>query len=224
MSKVMGIDAAAGEWLAVLLVGGRYAGSELQPSIAALVSRHFDAEVIAIDIPIGLPDRAFRPADEEARRFVGRERAASVFRTFPREVLEATSHAAAGAIAKRLLGTGLSLQSYALRDRIFEVEPVALADHRVREVHPEVSFRALKGAPLVDSKHCWNGLNERQDLLAKAGILLPGELPGAGRAAPDDIVDAAVAAWSALRIAEGRSETLPAVRPSDPSRGGVIHY
>jgi len=224
MTKVMGVDAAAGGWLAVLLVGGRYAGSELQPSIAELVVRHFDVDVIAIDIPIGLPERALRPADEEARRFVGRERAASVFWTFPREVLEEAPYAAALAKAKLLLALGLSQQSYALRDRIFEVEPVARSDKRLVEVHPEVSFRALNGAPLLYSKHSWNGLNERRGLLGSAGILLPNELSGAARAAADDVMDAAVAAWSAMRVAEGRSATLPAKRPSDSSLGGVIHY
>jgi predicted RNase H-like nuclease len=54
--------------------------------------------------------------------------------------------------------------------------------------------------------------------------VLPDDLPGGARAAPDDVVDAAVAAWSALRVAEGRSKTLPEVPPSDREFGGVIHY
>jgi hypothetical protein len=35
-------------------------------------------------------------------------------------------------------------------------------------------------------------------------------LLGAGVAAADDVLDAAVAAWSAARIAGGRAESLPA--------------
>jgi predicted RNase H-like nuclease len=224
MTKVIGVDAAAGEWLAVLLVDGFFAGADLQPSVAALLDRHPEVEVVAVDIPIGLPVGGTRPADEEARRFVGGGRASSVFMTFPREVLAAETYAAAVAEARRLLNRGLSQQGYALRARIFEVGRIAEVDRRVVEVHPEVSFRAMKGTPLRSSKHSWSGMNERRALLAAAGILLPDDLPGGGRVAPNDVVDAAVAAWSALRVAEGRAETLPSERPADPALGGVIHY
>ncbi len=224
MTTVMGIDAAAGEWLAVILDGGAYAGANLQPSVADLLDRHPEAEVVAIDIPIGLPVGRFRPADEEARRFVGAARAASVFSTFPNEVLRAEPHEAAVTVARRLLGVGISQQAWALRERIFEVEAARRSDRRLVEVHPEVSFRALNGAPLRYSKHSWSGINERRAVLLRAGIVLPDDLPGGGRVAPDDVVDAAVAAWSAWRIAEGRSKTLPEVPSSDPAFGGVIHY
>src|SRR3972149_5765854 len=54
MTKVIGVDAAAGEWLAVLLVDGLFAGADLQPSVDALRDRHPEVEVVAVDIPIGL--------------------------------------------------------------------------------------------------------------------------------------------------------------------------
>lgn len=57
-----------------------------------------------------------------------------------------------------------------------------------------------------------------------AGILLPDDLPGGGHAAPYDVVDAAVAAWSAMRVALGRSATLPTEPSGDPGDGGIIHY
>lgn len=222
MSKV--VDAAAGEWFAVLLVNGSYAGAELQPTVADFLRLHPDATVAAVDIPVGLPQGRFRPADREARKFVGGLRAASVFSTPPAEVLEAATYAEASAVSQALLGSGLSAQSYALRGRIFEVATVAASDPRLVEVHPEVSFRALKGEPLRYSKHTWSGIAERRTLLASAGILLPDDLPSGGRVTPDDVVDAAVAAWSALRVADGRSSTLPSPRSTDPALGGVIHY
>ena len=221
---VLGVDAAAGAWFAVVLIEGRFAGADLQPSVAALLDRHPEASVVAIDIPIGLPIGRARPADTAAQAFVGAARAASVFRTFPVEVLRAESYAEAAATAKRLLGAAISQQSWGLRMRIEEVGRIAQSDPRLVEVHPEVSFRALNGAPLRYSKHSWSGVHERRDLLARAGIVLPDDLPGGARAAPDDVVDAAVAAWSALRVAEGRSKTLPEVPPSDREFGGVIHY
>jgi predicted RNase H-like nuclease len=165
-----------------------------------------------------------RPADTAARAFVGPERASSVFSTLPAEVLVAPTYAKAAEIAVRVLGKSRSRQSYALGDRIFEVAEIVASDHRIIEVHPEVSFRALRGEPLRYSKHTWSGIAERRTLLAAAGILLPDHLPGGGHAAPDDVVDAAAAAWSAMRVALGRSSTLPAEPSGNPADGGVIHY
>jgi predicted RNase H-like nuclease len=164
-----------------------------------------------------------RPSDEEARRFVG-GRASSVFPTLPAEVLAAPTYPEASAIARAMLGRGLSAQSYALRKRIHEVAELAAADPRVIEVHPEVSFAALRGAALRYSKHSWSGVTERRALLAAAGILLPDNPAGGDRSAPDDVVDAAISAWTAHRVATGQSRTLPAVVPTDVALGGVIHY
>lgn len=224
MSKVFGVDAAAGEWLGILLVEGVYANAELQPTLADLLHLHPDATVVAVDIPIGLPRGRLRPADTEARRFVGGDRAPTVFSTPPSEVLAVETYAAAMAVSQSLLGKGVSVQTFGLRGRILEAAGVAASDPRVVEVHPEVSFRALKGEPLRYSKHSWSGIAERRALLASAGILLPDDLPVGGRVASADVVDAAAAAWSALRISRGRGATLPAVASSDPTHGGVIHY
>jgi predicted RNase H-like nuclease len=223
-TRVLGVDAAAGGWLGVLLLDGYFAGADLQPTIAALLRTFPDVAVIGVDIPIGLPVGRGRPADTAARAFVGPERASSVFSTLPAEVLVAPTYAEAAKTAVRILGKSLSHQSYALGDRIFEVAEIAGSDHRIIEVHPEVGFRALRGEPLRYSKHTWSGITERRTLLAAAGILLPDDLPGGGHAAPDDVVDAAVAAWSAMRVAQSRSSTLPAEPSGDPGDGGVIHY
>jgi predicted RNase H-like nuclease len=222
--RVLGIDAAAGEWFAVLLVDGYFAGADLQPSVVGLLARFPDVAVVAVDIPIGLPVGQPRPADVAARAFVGPERAASVFSTPPAEALAAPTYAEAVKMARHLVGIGISQQTYALRGRIFEVAAIASSDGRIVEVHPAVSFAVLNGAPLRHSKHTWTGIAERRALLAGEGILLPDDLPGGGRVAPDDVVDAAVAAWSAMRVAAGRSATLPAEPSGDPADGGVIHY
>jgi predicted RNase H-like nuclease len=223
-TNVLGVDAAAGGWLGVLLLDGYFAGADLQPTIAALLGTFPDVSVIGVDIPIGLPVGRGRPADAAARAFVGPERASSVFSTLPAEVLVAPTYAKAAEIAIRILGKSLTRQSYALGDRIFEVAEIVESDHRIIEVHPEVSFRALRGEPLRYSKHTWSGIAERRTLLAAAGILLPDDLSGGGHAAPDDVVDAAIAAWSAMRVAKGTSAMLPADGVTDPEIGGVIHY
>jgi predicted RNase H-like nuclease len=83
-------------------------------------------------------------------------------------------------------------------------------------VHPEVSFRALGGRPLPASKRTWAGQAARRGLLEGAGIRLPDQLGRAGVAAPDDVLDAAAAAWSAHRIADGRAASLPHPPQPDP--------
>jgi predicted RNase H-like nuclease len=143
-----------------------------------------------------------------AKTFVGK-RSSSVFHAPPREVLEATTYREANRLSKDLFGRGISAQAYALRAKILEVDPVASADLRLVEVHPEVSFCAMKGRSLAFSKKSWNGQMERRDLIRSQGIDLPDRLENAGIVAADDLLDAAAAAWSAWRIHLGLAETLP---------------
>jgi predicted RNase H-like nuclease len=227
LRRVLGIDGAEGGWFAVMLVDGYFAGAGFQTSVSALISQFPGVSVIAIDIPIGLPVGRPRPADLAARAFVGV--AAAEFATLLADVSAASArgdaYTRAYTIARLRHGTGISRQTVAQRDRIREVAEIAAVDHRIVEVHPEVSFRALKGEPLrYSKKDSWSGVAERRALLGSAGIFLPEELPGGEQVRPDDVVDAAVAAWSAMRVAEGRSATLPAEPSGDPADGGVIHY
>jgi predicted RNase H-like nuclease len=120
-------------------------------------------------------------------------------------VLEAPSYADARAVATELTGRSISAQSYALRERILEVDDYARDDERVIEVHPEVSFRELAHRPLL-SKHRTDGLAERRALLEQAGIELPESAP---RISEPDLLDATVAAWSARRYALGEALPLP---------------
>ncbi len=205
--KVVGVDAHAGGWIAVVLEDGRYAGSLVRRTVAELLAAFRDAEAVAVDIPIGVPDEELgRPADAAAREFVGARRS-SVFPTPPRRALLAPTYAEARAIAP-----SLSSQSYALGKRILEVESLALADERVVEVHPEVSFAQLAGQPLAYSKRTPEGLERRRALLVAAGIQVP-------PSARHDLLDAAAAAWSADRYARGEALPLP---PGHTERTGAI--
>jgi predicted RNase H-like nuclease len=163
-----------------------------------------DARVIAVDIPIGIPAEGVRPADVAARRFVG-PRAASVFTTPIRSVLEAPTYAEARRVALELTGKSISAQTYALRRRILEVDDYAPEDDRIIEVHPEVSFRELGHRSLL-SKHRADGLAERRLLLEQARIVLPASVP---RIADADLLDGTVAAWTARRYALGKAVPLP---------------
>ena len=101
----------------------------------------------------------------------------------------------------------------------------AAGDDRIIEVHPEVCFRAMKGRPLDDSKHTWNGQTERRRLIAGAGIDFPDHIPDAGKVPSDDLFDAAAAAWSAWRVAQGNAKVLPeSAAGCGKTRRAVIWY
>jgi predicted RNase H-like nuclease len=87
---------------------------------------------------------------------------------------------------------------------------VRQAPHRVVEVHPEASFAQLAGAALRSRKSSWAGTVLRRRLLAAAGIGLPDDLGPAGeKAGVDDVLDAAAAAWTALRVLRGQARPCP---------------
>ena len=74
---------------------------------------------------------------------------------------------------------------------------------------------------MLTSKKSWNGAGERRAALEEAGIVLPGFLNGAGDIPVDDVLDAAVAAWSAKRIEEGSAGCVPLEQSLD-ERGRKI--
>jgi predicted RNase H-like nuclease len=216
------VDACRTGWVGVLLADERvevYAAARIEDLLAAAEAGG-PVEVVAIDIPIGLPDAGRRRADELARGELG-QRWASVFMTPVRAALQADSHAAAVVINRRLVGEGISAQAYGLRSKLFEVDGwVHTAGQRVVEVHPELCFARMAGRPMPDGKRTWAGATHRRRLLADiARIVLPDDLGPAGRrAAVDDVLDAAAAAWTARRVAHGQAKSLP--DPPEPLTDG----
>jgi predicted RNase H-like nuclease len=209
VTRVLGVDACKAGWVGVLLADGKVSAF-VGATMELLIEQSGPLEVIAIDIPIGLPDTVLRTADRLARAEIGRL-SSSVFTTPVRSALQAPTHAEAVVINRRLTGQGVSIQAYGLRARVFEVETwIPQTDALVVEVHPEVVFARLAGAPLTVRKSTWAGAERRRALLAEAGIPLEGELGLADQAVGvDDVLDAGAAAWSALRVAEGQAESLP---------------
>ena len=102
-------------------------------------------------------------------------------------------------------------QAYALREKVLQVDarvrsrPVA----RIIEVHPEVSFARMAGAPVLARRKGEDGVRARREALAAHGIVAPPWFRGAGFG-EDDLLDACAAAWSAARYDLGIAESLPA--------------
>ena len=158
-----------------------------------------------------------------------------MFLTPVRPALSKPDHLQASALNRQLAGSGISRQAFNLRDKILQVDrwlPTALCP--VVEVHPELSFGEMAGAPLADSKSTWAGAVTRHRLLAAQGIeLCLNDLGLAGQqVGVDDVLDATAVAWTARRFAAAQhaacrpsqsasaiTSTVPCGRRADESAG-----
>ncbi|MHB8586799.1 MAG: DUF429 domain-containing protein [Thermoplasmatota archaeon] len=227
---VVGVDGRReGGWVAVRLRDGHLDEIREFDRFENIMAQSADAQAIGVDIPIGHEDPegkhgGHRAADQAAKELLG-ERRSTIFHVPPPIVLEAQDYAAARALATARGWKMPSAQLFlGLRSRIREVAAFA-GDPRVIEVHPEVSFSALRdayGGEPLRPKDTWDGLYERLRLLHAAGLRPTRSMGGLGKASPDDVVDATAVAWTALRFMEGKALSLPAQPPVDAHTGRVI--
>jgi predicted RNase H-like nuclease len=213
---VTGVDACRGGWVAVSLAGaGPAVTISAGASLVALLAPERDpagTAVVGIDMPLGLLETGWREADRAARGLLGPRRS-SVFAIPPRAVWAEASYRAANQRCRELTGQGFSIQAWGLRAKLLEANLYReTCAHPLYEVHPELAFAALAGAPLAASKHTGAGRDLRRELLARAGIEIPGGSPAT---ILDDILDAAAVAWSARRIAAGQAVTIPSAPQHD---------
>jgi predicted RNase H-like nuclease len=209
---VTGVDGCRSGWVAVTLDRGRVAGTLVASALGEIVAAWPGAEVVGVDMPMGLVERGWREADRLAAARLGAQRS-RLFMVPPRAAWEAATFPESVAVCRELTDppTGFSKQAWGLKDKIRQASELRAAQPgRLFEVHPELSFAELNGGrPVAASKKTWNGQMTRRALLAKAGVRLPDDLGPTGLVAADDILDAAAVAWSAGRIAAGLAACLP---------------
>jgi predicted RNase H-like nuclease len=215
-----GVDGCQGGWLVA-------SAASDSPSITLRTYRTFAEiasepyDVIAVDIPIGLPDAGARACDKLARLAIGPRRN-SVFPCPVRPVLTATSHAEASDIGFRTDERRLSAQAWAIVPKIAEVdqEMNPTKQNRIIEVHPEVCFVGLNPEQtLAHAKKSPEGLALRRQLLINAGLdsaVFSQRLPVG--AAMDDLHDALAALWTAMRFHRGEARCMPE-HPETDSKG-----
>ncbi|UGY94606.1 DUF429 domain-containing protein [Streptomyces gobiensis] len=209
-TEVVGVDACPTGWVGVVLHDGRFAAAHAAPSLDGLLEQVPQAVTVGIDIPLGLLDSRWRQADRLAAARLGRHRA-RVFPVPPRQVWEEDDYTAANQRCRTVIGSGLSRQTWGLVKKLREANHRRdSGDERLHEVHPEISFATMAGGlPVAGTKKSWNGQLTRRRLLRAHGVVLPDDLGDAGRVPPDDVLDAAAAAWSAHRVARQVAERLP---------------
>jgi predicted RNase H-like nuclease len=233
-TQISGVDGCKAGWIAVTTTTESFDKAEVKifKSVAALVSELAPRSIIAIDMPIGLPERAIkggREPDWAARAFLGPRRA-SVFPVPSRkavyvheqgyrrvcDIARETSDQKR-APSKQLFGILRRIQQI---DEILRREPV-LRD-RVFEVHPEVSFKVMNNdeslpeRKKVKGRINPQGMQLRKELLAKEGFPFSflDQIPPQG-AGHDDFYDACACAWSAKRIVYGTARVFPSHPPID---------
>lgn len=212
---VGGLDGCAAGWVLVTTPsdGGGPSEVEVVADLEGVVVRLDDGRLsaAAIDIPIGLTSIGPRPCDLEARKLLGRPRSSSVFPAPLRSVLGARTFEEANARSRALSGKGVNKQAFAIYPKIAEVDRFMTPERQrsLVEVHPEVSFAILAGAPMTTRKSRAAGREERLAALRSAfpdvDVHAARLLPGTHR---DDVLDAFVAAWSARRWIAGTYRRL----------------
>lgn len=224
MEWVAGVDGCKAGWVAAVApAAGGPPVIRVVSRFGALLEGEGAPQIVAVDMPIGLPDRiagSGRGPEQLVRPLLG-ERQSSVFSIPARPAVAARDYreACALAFASSEPARRVSKQGFHLFPKIRELDGLlrgeaALCD-RVFEVHPELAFRTLAGRPLRHPKKVKGvvnpaGMAERRALLAEAGI--PADVlssaPPRGAAA-DDLLDALAALVVARHIAAGRGRPFP---------------
>lgn len=228
------MDGCKGGWLGVLFDESSHDISVQIFSQFADILSDLTVTIIAIDIPIGIPQaRPWpRPCDVGARTLLGYPRLFSVFDVPLRCAWEAEEYRDALQRQQAEVNKGFSKQAWGILPKIKEVDTslIPANQNRVYEVHPEVSFWRMAGRrPMVHSKRKKDGRQEREHALAKefgqeTVNLVESQILN-GKASLDDRYDALAALWTGLRIAHGHSNTVQQETSRD-SRGleMQIHY
>jgi predicted RNase H-like nuclease len=173
-----------------------------------------DLACLGIDIPIGLLEGS-RACDKAARKLLGQPRGSSVFPAPCRSALGAQTYAEASSINRQRTTRGLSQQAWGIAPKIKQVDDAITSDCQrwAFEVHPEVCFWALAGErPMAHGKKTKAGVGERLDLLRPVFPEIETYLANRpARVGANDLLDAAAAAWTALRL--HNAEAFPVCTP-----------
>lgn len=196
---VVGLDGFRNGWVAVSIDGDDHAISfpaDISTALAAPFAR------AAIDMPIGMTDDGNRDCDQLARDKLTPHRS-RVFTGARRWLWEEyTDPDEANIEASRRRQPRASRQLWHLGRKIMEVDAFVRAYREldIREVHPELVFLRLHGAPLP-SKKTEQGAALRRALLIAAGFAEIDDWIGIARrgtgAKKDDVLDACAVALAA---------------------------
>jgi predicted RNase H-like nuclease len=235
MTVCAGVDGCKGGWIVVWRGDGLLPEVQVFKRLEDLVAMLTGDAVIAVDIPIGLPDQivgAGRVAEQAIRKLLP-GKTSSVFSVPSREAIEKGARfleihpyekaydltkqvAAATSVPSRTL----SRQSFGILPKIAEVDALLRSDEslplRILESHPEAVFCLLNGGtPMSRGKMTAEGAAQRRVVLEGKGFS-QGFLssPAPSGAKTDDFLDAC----AMLLVAESVLLERDVPHPSPPGR------
>ena len=229
---VAGVDGCRAGWIAVLIAADGEADASVLVTarFADILDHPARPDIIAVDMPIGLPERVGprgRGPERAVRPLLG-QRQSSVFSVPSRAAVytEDYRQACDVAYATSEPPRRVSKQCFHLFHKIREIDALMTPalEARLYEVHPELAFWRINGRQAmslpktVRSEAVRPGVEERRRLLERHGFdpaFLAAVPRGAGA---DDLVDAAVSALIARRIRTGEAESFPR-EPERDARG-----
>ncbi|WP_420412883.1 DUF429 domain-containing protein [Roseibium sp.] len=220
-----GVDGCKAGWIAVIrnLNDPEDLKLHLFSEFSDLLRYQPELKIIAVDMPIGLPDKLGsdgRGAEKAVRKHLGM-RQSSVFSVPSRAAVYETEYLASCETALKTSNPPrkVSKQCFYLFPKIREIDALMTPklEERIYEVHPELAFWRLNGESemslpkKVKSRANPEGLDQRRDLLVSKGLpkdFLNQKPPkSCGR---DDLLDAAANSLIAERILLGEAEPFPA--------------
>jgi predicted RNase H-like nuclease len=221
---VAGVDGCRAGWVCFKVEVTSLAASVAVIELPSLLkNRPSDLACLGIDIPIGLLNGS-RACDTVARKLLGQPSGSSVFSAPCRAALGAKSHAESSEINRQKTTRGLSQQAWGIAPKIKQVDDAITSDCQqwAFEVHPEVCFWALnQRRPMMHNKKTQDGAAERIAALRPVFPEIERHVANRPRrVGADDLLDAAVAAWTALRLHTG--EALPICTPERDEKGLAV--
>jgi predicted RNase H-like nuclease len=220
-----GVDGCRAGWVAVFV---RPTGEDVRvrivPRFADVLAAPEAPAIVAVDIPIGLPDRIGpngRGPERAIRPLLG-ARQSSVFAVPPRAAIYAADFGAAcaAALAASEPPRKVSKQLFMIAPKIREVDDVLRADPahcpRVCEVHPELAFWRLNGERALAEPKKVRGVGHEPGLALRRELLIAAGMPASTVAAApprgagaDDLLDALACAAIARRIHAKMAQPFP---------------
>ncbi len=220
--KVVGVDGCRAGWVAFTIDSSGHS-LKIYNSIEMLCRENADAELMIIDMPIGLPEigNDIRP-EIGARKILGKK-ASSIFNCPCRQAVYKDSYKEANEMNKNVLGKGLSQQSYAICPKIREIDKFLKDNEKYKnkliESHPEICFAKFNGTPIFENKKTPEGIKKRISVLSEyykeiEEIVYESNI-SKKEAQIDDILDAICLAVVARNGQKGELKTIPAEPQKD---------
>ena len=223
--KTIGVDGCKNGWVVCC-----HRENALQFQVFSsfeMIINHFPNAIIAVDMPIGLPDQigiGGRGPEALARKVL-KGKSSSIFSMISRRSVMADADYSETCRLARQDSTpprGISKQGFNILPKVRELDQVLSANielsKNIFETHPELALAILTGTPVMERKTTKDGQKKRIEIVNSFGLPMVEPLPRLSGAKPDDLIDAAICLLVAERISNGKASSFPA-QPALDSQG-----